>query len=194
MSAVSLTPLLAAITATDPAPTAVTKPVAFTFATAWSALVQASGCPAITLPLESRTVALSWIVCGTTSVAVPGDTVTEPTCGAVTVIAAVALAVPMVAAIVTTPGASPVTVPSASPDGPKPVGVTVATFDALVRHVTTALGIAAPAESSTVAARMIVSPVATAPDAGASDTDLARLGLTPAYAVAKRLPVDAYIT
>jgi len=56
---VPLSPLLEAVIVADPAPTAVTRPVLLTVATAGVLLVHATGWPVITLPLASWTTAVN---------------------------------------------------------------------------------------------------------------------------------------
>ena len=140
IAAVSLTPSLVALTAAEPTPIPVTRPLASTVATAALSVVQAIGCPASTLSLASRTTADSCVLPCTTIVANAGLTVTDATGRAgVTVTEAVPLAVPLVAVMVALPGLTPVTVANDSPAFPELSAATVATPTSLLVQATDGL-------------------------------------------------------
>src|SRR5262245_7474339 len=125
---VPLLPSLVAVIVAEPAPTAVTRPLAETVATPVALLDQVTTRPFRTFPAESLVVALSCAVPPTTRLAVAGATVTVATGTAVTVIAEVADFPSLVAVIVADPAATALT---------RPLAETVATPGALLDHVTT---------------------------------------------------------
>ena len=161
MAAVSLTPSLVAVTAAEPTPIAVTRPLASTVATGALSVVQAIGRPASTLPFASRTTADNCIFPCNTSIADAGLTVTDATGrGGVTVTDAVALAVPLVAVIVTLPELTPVTVANARPAPAELSTATVARATSLLIQATEGWSSKRPPASRTVAVSLIVSPAA----------------------------------
>src|SRR5207249_1860568 len=89
IAAVPLFPSLVAVIVADPAPTAVTSPLAETVAAAGALLAQVTARPARGLPLASFGVAVIWTVCPSSTVAEAGFTDTDATGTNVTVIAAV---------------------------------------------------------------------------------------------------------
>ena len=133
----SLTPSLVAVTAAEPKPIAVTRPLASTVAAAALSVVQAIGRPASTLLFASRATADSCLLPCTTSVTDAGVTVTDAIDrGGVTVTDADPLAVPLVAVMVTLPGLTPVTVANASPVFLELSAAMVATASSLLVQVT----------------------------------------------------------
>src|SRR5881394_795737 len=193
IAAVSLTPSLVAVTAAEPKPIAVTRPLASTVATAALSLIQAIARPASTLPFASRTTADSCLLPCTTSVTDAGVTVTDATGRpGVTVTDAVPLAVPLVALMVIPPGLTPVTVANASPAFPALSAATVATPTSLLVQVTHGLPSKRPTASRTVAVNLIVSPAApTLPCVGASVTDAAGPAATMTSASLRNEPTIA---
>src|SRR2546425_8893535 len=87
-----------------------------------------------------------------------------------TITDAVALAVPLVAVIVTLPGLTPVTVPNASPKLRESKGPAVATATSLLVQPTNGWSSKRPAASRTVARSTIVSPAPTVAEVGKTTT------------------------
>src|SRR5919108_1750378 len=122
-----LCPSLVAVIVAAPTATAVTRPLPFTVATPVLLLDHVTVRPVKTFPLASRSVADSWRVPPTVSVAVAGETLTVVTGGRFTVIDDVPLTPSLVAVMVAEPAPAPVT---------SPVDDTVATPLAFVVQVT----------------------------------------------------------
>jgi hypothetical protein len=101
------------------------------------------------VPLELFVVAVSCTVWPTGTLALGGDTVTEPTASAVTVAVAVPLFPSLVAVIVAVPGPVPVT---------RPVEFTVAIASLLDDHVTTRFVTVVPFRSFTVVVNWTLCP------------------------------------
>jgi hypothetical protein len=155
-----------AVIVADPAAAPVTTPVGLTVATAASLVDQVTGCPLITLPLASLTVAVSGTVPDTLIEAAVGATVTEATTGggggaAVTVMVAEPDLPAHDAVTVADPPAIPVTMP--------PV-LTAATAGSLVDQVMIWPFITLPPASLTVAWRSAVPLMAIEADDGATVT------------------------
>src|SRR5436190_14066954 len=85
----ALLPSLAAVTVAEPTATAVTSPLPFTVATPLLLLDQVTVLPVRTVPIESRSVAVSCAVCVGSRLADAGLTLTEATGGRVTTTVAV---------------------------------------------------------------------------------------------------------
>jgi hypothetical protein len=109
-----------AVIVAEPAATAVTTPLALTVAIEALLVDQVTVCPVIVFPFWSFTVALTEAVPPTTTELLAGETVTVVATGvggggvgAVTVIDAVPLFVPLVPVMVAEPAATPVTTPEA---------------------------------------------------------------------------------
>jgi hypothetical protein len=162
-AAVPLTPSAVAVIVADPAPTAVTRPVPLTVATAGALEVQVTSRPVRSAPLASRAVAVSCWVAPGASDAVGGVTVTEAvTGGAGTVTDAVPATPSIVAVIVAVPGATAVT---------SPVALTVATPGALdVQLAGPRPARVAPPASRAVAVSCWVAPTATVAGVGVTAT------------------------
>src|SRR3989449_8429939 len=109
--AVPLCPSDVAVIVAAPATTAVTRPLAFTVATAVLLLDQLMVRPESGLPFASFGVAVSGTVCPTGTLADAGATATDATGTLVTVILDEPLCPSEVAVIVATPTATPVTTP-----------------------------------------------------------------------------------
>jgi hypothetical protein len=109
--AVPVFPSLVAVIWTVPAVTAVARPDAETVANEGVFEFQVIERPVRTLLLASRVTAENWTVPPTWTLAVAGDTVTDATGVALTVIADVPVFVSLVAVIVAVPGATAVTSP-----------------------------------------------------------------------------------
>jgi hypothetical protein len=122
-----LFPSLVAVITTVPGLIVLTRPVDETVAKLALLVLQLTTRSVTTAPFWSFTVAVSWRVCNATTAAVDGETVTEPTGTASTVIVAVPLFPSLVAVIVAVPTATPVTTPAVD---------TVATAVLLELHVT----------------------------------------------------------
>src|SRR6266536_4163024 len=150
-------PSLVAVIVADPAPTAVTSPLADTVATAGALLAQVTARPARGLPLASFGVAVIWTVCPSSIVAEAGLTDTDATGTNVTVIAAVPFLPSLLAVIVAVPAAPPVT---------SPFPLTVATVASLVAHVTVRPVRGLPFASFGVAVSCTVCPAVTLAAAG----------------------------
>jgi len=127
MVAAPLFPSLVAVTATEPAVPAVTRPVPLTVAIPGLLLVQVTGRPDSGFPFASFGVAVNWIVWATVRLADAGLIATDATGTALTANAAVPLCPSLVAVTVAEPAALAVT---------KPLPVTVATAPLLLAHVT----------------------------------------------------------
>src|SRR5436309_4242234 len=177
-------PSLVAVIVADPAPTAVTSPLAETVAAAGALLAQVTARPARGLPLASFGVAVIWTVCPSSTVAEAGFTDTDATGTNVTVIAAVPFWPSLLAVIVAVPAAPPVT---------SPFPLTEATAALLVAHVTVRPLSGLPFASFGVAASCAVWPTITLADAGLTDTDATGTTVT-VIATALLCPSHATVT
>ncbi|OLC72098.1 MAG: hypothetical protein AUH78_16705 [Gemmatimonadetes bacterium 13_1_40CM_4_69_8] len=164
IAAVPLCPSLVAVIVAEPAATLVTRPPAFTVATAVLLLDQPTARPDSGLPLASLGVAASCIVCPAGSVADAGVTATDTTGTAtgLTVIADPPLLPSDVAVIVAAPAATPVT---------SPLAFTVATAVLLLDQPIARPDSGLPLASLGVAASCTVWPACTVADAGVTPTD-----------------------
>jgi hypothetical protein len=167
---VPLLPSLVAVIVADPTPTADTRPLADTVATAGALLDHVMTRPVRTVPAESLVVAISCTVVPMRSVLVAGATVTDATGTIVTVIPAVPLLPSLVAVIVADPADTPVTTPLAE---------TVATPGALLDQVIVRPVSTLPAESLVIALSCVVAPT----------LRLSELGDTATVATATRFTV-----
>src|SRR5438552_840856 len=138
IGALPSTPSLVAVTPADPTPAAVTRPFASTVATAGSLVLQVIARPEIPLPLAERSVAVSCSVAWRGRVSRSGAIVTVPTAkGGPTVTAAVPLADPLVAEMVTLACVTPVTIAYLGCWGP--AGAAVAPAGSLLVQVSDGL-------------------------------------------------------
>src|SRR5437773_949325 len=162
--AVPLWPSLVAVIVAEPAAALVTRPPAFTVATALLPLTHVTTRPESGLPLASSGVAASCTVCPACTVADAGVTATDATgTGAgLTVIAAPPLLPSDTAVIVAEPAATPVT---------SPLAFTVATDGLLLDQPITRPDSALPFASLGVAASCTVCPACSVADAGVTATD-----------------------
>src|SRR2546422_8178068 len=111
-AALPVFPSLVAVIVTALAETPVTSPVGDTLATAGAVDAQVTDLPESTLPAESFSVAVSWTVAPTSTMAVEGLITTDATGTFATLIVAEALFPSLVAVIVAAPAATPVTRPA----------------------------------------------------------------------------------
>jgi hypothetical protein len=162
MAAVPLFPSLIAVIVADPAPAAVTNPVALTVATEPLLLDQVTGRPVSTLPFASLGAAVSCTVCPTLKLAVVGLTVTDATGILETVTLAVPLFPSLVAVMVAVPAPAAVT---------NPVPLTVATEALSVDQVTARPVNELPLASLGVAVSCAVCPTIRLAVAGLTVTD-----------------------
>src|SRR2546422_897711 len=160
--AVPLCPSDVAVIVAAPATTAVTRPLAFTVATAVLLLDQLMVRPESGLPFASLGVAVSGTVCPTGTLADVGATATDATGTLVTVILDEPLCPSEVAVIVATPTATPVTTPLA---------LTAATAVLLLNQLTARPDSGVPFAPFGVAASGTVCPTGALPDGGATATD-----------------------
>src|SRR6267378_4315912 len=149
MADVPLLPSLVAVIVADPAPTAVTNPLAETVATPGALLDQVTIRPVRTLPAESFVVAVSCAVAPTMRLVGVGDTVTVATGTRLTVTEAVPLLPSLLAVMFADPAATAVTMPFAD---------TVATEGASLDQVTARPFSTLPAASFIVAANCSDAP------------------------------------
>src|SRR2546423_5215418 len=162
MVAVPLCPSLVAVIVAVPATLPVTSPVPLTVATLVLALVQVTVRPVNTLPLASRSVAVSCTVLPSYTLAVAGLTLTDATGTGTTVMVDVPFCPSLVAVIVAVPATLPVT---------NPLVLTVATAASLEAHVTVRPVNTLPAASRSVAVSRTVLPSFTLAVAGLTLTD-----------------------
>jgi len=162
MADVPLCPSLVAVMVAEPATTPVTRPLAFTVATAVLLLLHETTRPVSGLPLTSFGVAVSCTVWPACTLAGAGLTVTDATGTLVTVIADVPLFPSLAAVIVADPAAPLVTNPPA---------FTLATEVLLLDQVTTRPVSALPLASFGVAVSWIVCPCWILAEAGVTVTD-----------------------
>src|SRR6266487_3560759 len=173
-------PSLVAVIVADPAPTAVTSPLADTVAIAGALLAQVTARPARGLPLASFGGAVIWTVCPSSIVAEAGLTDTDATGTNVTVIAAVPFWPSQLAMIVAVPAAPPVT---------SPFPLTEATAALLVAHVTIRPLNGLPFASFGVAVSCTVCPTATLAAAGLTRIDVTGASVTVTVAVSAGPPL-----
>jgi hypothetical protein len=179
IAAVPLFPSLVAAIVAVPAATPVTTPLALTVALATLPLVHVIVRPVSGFPLASRGVAASGTVCPTATLADPGLTLTVATGAGVTVTATVPVFPSLVAVTVVEPAATPVITP---------FGLTVASAELPLDHVTVRPPSAAPVESSGVAVTWAVRPTGTLTAAGLTLTDATGTALTSTTAESARVP------
>src|SRR6266487_1311226 len=173
-------PSLVAVIVADPAPTAVTSPLADTVAIAGALLAQVTARPARGLPLASFGVAVIWTVCPSSIVAEAGLTDTDATGTNVTVIATTLLCPSHATVTVATPAATPVT---------SPLPFTVATPRLVEAHVTTRPLNGLPPTSCGVAVSCTVCPTATLAAAGLTRIDVTGASVTVTVAVSAGPPL-----
>src|ERR1041384_330266 len=162
MTAMPLLPSLVAVMVAEPALPPVTRPLAFTVATAMLLLDQVMLRPVSVFPDASLVTAESCVVAPTNTLAVAGLTLTEATGTTDTVRLVVPLLPPLVAVMVAEPAATPDTSPL-----PFTVAMLVALEDQeMVRPVRMF-----PAESFNVAVSCNVPPTATAAGFGVRVTE-----------------------
>ena len=159
-------PAAEALMVAEPAVRAVTSPSGATLAIADALLDQVTFWPASRLPFVSLTDAESDTVVPGAMLALPGVTVTEPTCAAVggvllTVIETEPLFPPTVAAIMADPAAIPVT---------RPLEFTLAMFGAELDHVMVWPLMTSPLVSRTCAASWSLSSTIRTAEAGSTNT------------------------
>ena len=151
-----------AVIVADPAPAAVTNPVALTVATEPLVVDQVTARPINGLPFASLGVAVSCAVCPTLRLAVAGLTATDATGTLETVTLAVPLCPSLVAVIVAEPATTLVT---------RPVPSTVATDGLELDHVTVRPDSGLPLASFGAAVSCTVFPTCTLAEAGLTLTE-----------------------
>jgi hypothetical protein len=150
MEALLLVPSLVAVTVAEPTPTALTKPLPLTVATAVLPLAQLTTRPLSVLPAESLVTAVSCDVEPTTIVAELGEMVTAATGTGMTVTVAVAVCPSLVAPIVAVPADTPMV---------RPLMPRLATAGLLFDHVMTRPVSGFPAESLATAVNCRAAPI-----------------------------------
>jgi hypothetical protein len=166
---VPLVPSLVAVIVAEPAPTAVTRPLAETVATAAALLDQVTTRPGSTAPAASLAAAVSWVVDATRNVADGGVTSTLATGTTTTLIAELPLCPSLVAVMVADPAATALT---------RPLAETVATPAASLDQTMARPVRTFPAESLVMALSWTVPPAVTLADGGVTVTDFTGTGVT----------------
>ncbi len=146
---VPLWPSLVAVIVADPTALLLTRPLAFTVATAASLVAQVTTRPESGAPDASCGTAVSWVDVPTLIVADEGLTVTEATGTGLTVTVAEAVWLSLVATIVVVPAETPVA---------RPLELTVAAPGLLLTHVIRRPVSGLPAESSGAAVNCCTAP------------------------------------